>query len=260
MRKELIYISVIITLASTSNALIIHSNHSIAGWYNSPEISWTRPSSSVWQDITGEMVWFKSGLNFTGKIVFLGKEQPWEKNVQKIYEGHGIAAVLFRKHLKTAGFLNYFKSNHQLAMSLQSVELGKYDGYKITDFFKENGNTTLNVTLSSDKNPWRAQKEVGSIFWSIIMSGLSLLCIMYASYKLYFSLRFMAIWSLMNWCLALEIFSNFVRFWYVVIDPLYSRRIFINGIQELFISGLPSFTLGMKQLLPVTVKTSVCLN
>mmetsp|Transcript_26273 Transcript_26273/g.29249 ORF Transcript_26273/g.29249 Transcript_26273/m.29249 type:complete len:373 (+) Transcript_26273:375-1493(+) len=173
----------------------------------------------------------------------------WVYGATQALERGAIGLVVRDETFAVPGSLNYIRLINTASYSsgIPTVTTGDDLGDILDDLDEIfNGSyPSKNVTLvNGDDNPWWGINVVGFTFFSIFIGFLAILAASMAIYKINnITTRTGTFFSVPIFCLYVEAIANTVRAIYVVIDPLYSRRIFPKLIHDVLYVGLTSLSL-----------------
>jgi len=196
--------------------------------------------------------------NVSGKIVFI-PDLHWGKKYDEARR-KGAIAIILTSHVFEAGLLNYARYTilnepvHLLKPGLPTVE-GSGDDFKDAFYLLltkyEGSYLEFPCTLSStDKNPWKHYAFYGSLFISLGIGFLCLLALFLALYKIYIIGKYNGLEITVPLaCLYIEVFANTLRSIFILVDPIFMRRLFPVTLWSFMSLGLISLSLATTVLL-----------
>jgi len=232
-------------------ALELNTNSSYTRSFNTPDVGWI--SKDAWRtpSIQGTIVSLVSP-NVSGNIVYITTgTYDWGYLVAEAIDKGALALVISETFSKVAGGLSYLRINKNQAPELTAiptVEAGDdlAQILKVLNTPKNGTYPSFMVTLHrTDSNPWSGINEFGFYYFSVIAGTLAVAAVFIACHKLRIITKRNGLkFSLSHTCLIIEIFANTLRALYIIIDPIYSRRIFPKALHDFAITVLPSLSLA----------------
>jgi len=226
--------------------------------FNTPDVSWLSLDSWPAEQLFGLVVGLQHP-NVSGKIVFI-PNLHWGYEYAEARR-RGAIAIILTSYVFEAGILNYARYTNLnepmrlLKPALPTVE-GSGDEFKESFYllgYATNGTfLEFPCTLSrQDPNPWKGVAFYGSLFISLGIGFLCLLALFMACYKIYITakseegLRL----TIKLGCLYIEVFANTLRSIFIIIDPIFMRRIFPVTVYSFMYLGLVSLSLATTVLI-----------
>jgi len=240
--KWLLRALVIIGLCHSVSALVVTNATKYVGMsFNTPRMRAVAKSwSETFQDIS---LVLSTRANVSNRLVLWLEEEKLEDDsgIGRAYES-GAKGVIFISARRIAGL---FIMTHPdqvkdyAGVNFPTFQISKQDGLQLEELICAN-NGSIQVTIDgNDTNVWEEylRNIVNILLFNVLLGSFALITMAFAAAKFY---QYTVInglhWSVCQVCLSMEIFANFVRAFYLFIDPVFTRLIFPDILANILLS------------------------